>query len=136
MITNEPNKMEDRKIDRKKIQRWYSAPRVSTYVGGESRVDDSFGNDTDVNKIVERFARTGSLPEPETRPIYDDVTALQGDLTDLLAQQKDAMEKLAAIQQEQQDLQAAQREQDKKDLEDFKKWKATQSTDQPEPSGD
>ena len=120
-----------------KIQRWFNAPRVQTPVAKESMTDTSFGNDTDINKIVERFARTGSLPEgPSIAPVYQDVTAMQGDLTDLIAQQKDAMEKLAAIQKEQADLEAAQREQDRKDLEQFREWKASQANDQPEPSGD
>ena len=58
--------------------------RVYSIQGGESDVDQSFALVTDINEIVKRYARTGELP-PATRPgRFEDVTGLQGDLTDRL----------------------------------------------------
>ena len=60
----------------------------------DSVTDTSFGNDTDVNNIVERFARTGSLPQPVVPANYADVTGLQGDFTELIEKGKEAMAEL------------------------------------------
>lgn len=64
------------------------------FEGYESVTDTSHGNDTDVNNIVARFSRTGHLPKPETAPQYADVSGLQGDLTDLINQSREAIESL------------------------------------------
>lgn len=58
--------------------------RYVTHIYGESKVDASQGNDTDINQVVERFTRTGVLPEPTRPPQYIDCTDLQGDLTEML----------------------------------------------------
>lgn len=57
--------------------------RVVTTIYGDSKVDASQGNDTDINKVVERFTRTGELPPPRPGQ-YLDCTELQGDLTEML----------------------------------------------------
>ena len=41
-------------------------------------------NETDINAIVSRYARTGILPPNDKQPIYADVSGLQGDLTERL----------------------------------------------------
>lgn len=71
--------------------------RYITIIPGESKVDASQGNDTDINKVVERFTRTGVLPEPTRPPQYIDCTDLQGDLTEML-------EKARHVQQVAQDF--------------------------------
>lgn len=55
---------------------------LAFYTVGESKTRQSEKASSDVNAIVERFARTGVLPPNTKQPIYDDVTGLQGDLTD------------------------------------------------------
>lgn len=61
----------------------YSRTRYITHIPGDSKVDASQGNDTDINKVVERFTRTGELP-PQNPGQYIDCTDLQGDLTEML----------------------------------------------------
>lgn len=58
-----------------------------------SRTVESPGNDTDVNNIVERFKRTGSLPIADTQPQYADVTGLQGDFTELINKSRETTRK-------------------------------------------
>lgn len=78
------------------------------------QTDQSQGNDTNVNNIVERFARTGVLPAPNQGAAqYGDVTALQGDLTEIIAngeKAKTAMTKLQNEQREQKELQQQERD--------------------------
>lgn len=116
---------------------WFERQRVAAPNFGESMTDDSFGNDTDINKIVERFARTGYLPEaPSVKPIYDDVTNVQEDLTALLAKTSDARKELENIQKQ---AQAAKIEQAKKDAEDLERYRAkeaAQASVQPGAEGD
>lgn len=118
--------------------RWYNRRRVVTPVG-ESVTDTSFGNDTDVNNIVARFKRTGEMPEPTQEPCYQDVTGLQGDLTELLAKAEEVREHLEALQQHEAAEKAAKEAQDRADLEQFRKQQALTS-DQPasasEPTGE
>ena len=74
----------------------YARSRVVTPVPGESQTDSSFGNDTDVNNIVERFARTGQFPGAVNplEPQYGDVTGLQQPLTELIERGRQAAEEL------------------------------------------
>ena len=79
----------------------------------ESETDRSAGNDTDVNRIVERFSRTGVMPEGQNGPgQFVDVTSLQGDLAEMISKGKTAMDQLKEHQQKQADLH--QEELDKK----------------------
>lgn len=59
--------------------------RFPTLSVGVSMTHQSHASSCDVNKIVERYARTGDLPPPSTQPVFADVTSLQGDLTELYA---------------------------------------------------
>lgn len=67
--------------------------RYITVIEGESATDTSMGNDTDINNIVARFDRTGILPSATTQPIYADVTALQGELTELINEARDVQQR-------------------------------------------
>lgn len=58
--------------------------RTVTIIEGDSRTETSHAEATDINFIVNRFARTGQLPPPRREPFYGDVTGLQGDLTERL----------------------------------------------------
>ena len=67
-----------------------------------SVTDTSFGNETDVNNIVARFARTGEIPKPpgSDQCQYADVTGLQKDLTTLIAESNAALDQLKKEQQQ------------------------------------
>jgi len=73
----------------------------------QKQTDDSQGNDTDINNIVARFARTGVMPEPQTPGEYADVTALQGDLTEIIEKGKQAQAELAEAKRKHEADQAA-----------------------------
>lgn len=66
--------------------------------GNEKQTDDSFGNDTDVNHIVARFKRTGIMPPPSIDAQYADVTALQADLTEIIARGESAKQELKELE--------------------------------------
>lgn len=71
-----------------------NGPRVKESINNPypSNTSDAAGNDTDVNVIMARFERTGILPDATTPPVYDDVTSLQGDLTEIHIRTMEAME--------------------------------------------
>lgn len=69
-------------------------------VDPESKTDRSQGNETDVNKIIARFARTGALPPPTREPQYADVTGLQKELTVLIEEGKEALGRVKDAQEE------------------------------------
>lgn len=58
--------------------------RVQSVQGGESMTDETWQEATDVNRIIAQYHRTGKLPEPRCKPVYGDVSQLQGDLTERL----------------------------------------------------
>jgi len=65
----------------------------------ESVTDTSFGNDTDVNHIVARFHRDGTMPTPtQDQCQYADVTGLQKDLTTLIQESNEALDKVKEAQ--------------------------------------
>lgn len=72
---------------------------ISEFIG-ESRVQAGNGNDTDINRIMERFTRTGILPGETRQGQYADVTALQGDPQDILNAGKLAEVTLEELQAE------------------------------------
>jgi len=97
-------------------------------------VDDSFGNDTDVNRIIERFKRDGdidALNVNKENAQYGDVTALQGDLTDIIAKGEAAKIAHEKHQQEQINQNKLQAEQNAKDLAEYrqKEQNALQNND-------
>ena len=70
----------------------------------DSWTDRSFGNDTDVNKIVARFARTGTLPEGQGNGQYADVTRLQRDTAQMILESRAALEELKEWQKKDAEL--------------------------------
>lgn len=63
---------------------WERHRSITDLEGQELKTDQSLGNDTDINNIVARFKRDGYMPPPVNAPVYDDVTNLQEDLTQLI----------------------------------------------------
>lgn len=91
---------------------WERERKITDLEGQQSKVDRSHGNDTDVNKIVARFSRTGVLPGNPEAAQYADVTNLQEDLTDLMERVKTATAELNAAKAEQAAREAEQKAQD------------------------
>lgn len=71
---------------------------ITDLTGQKSKTDRSSGNDTDINNIVARFQRTGVMPPPTGEPHYGDVSALQGELTDLIARGEAARQELQELE--------------------------------------
>lgn len=81
-----------------KCRRPWERVRVTVDLTGQvSKTDTSLGNDTNVNNIVARFARTGVLPTTNAVPQYADVTGLQVDLTEALERGKKARSELERL---------------------------------------
>lgn len=59
--------------------------RFVTECPGESMTEQSHSDACDINVIVARHARFGSIPPPEYPPQYADVTALQAPLSERIA---------------------------------------------------
>lgn len=49
--------------------------QVQTKIEGESMTQQSHRDSVDVNKIIERYDRTGQLPPMASNPVYGDVSA-------------------------------------------------------------
>lgn len=60
---------------------------------GESMTQQQHKDQTDVNAIVERFERTGSLPPNMGQGQFADVSELQGDLSDLINRSRDIQQR-------------------------------------------
>lgn len=88
--------------DRKSYMRLATKPTHPS-AGTTSRTQDSHADQTNVNDIVARFARTGEMPVGKGTPQYGDVTSLQGDLTEQINQ---ANEDIAALNAYKTDLEA------------------------------
>jgi len=82
----------------------------------ESMTDTSFGNECDINQVIARCQRTGTIPEPTQTPQYADVTGLQKDLTQSIEDSKNAMAVLEAAQRQEHKEQKAR---DKERLEKY-----------------
>lgn len=74
--------------------------------GAESVVDRSFGNDTDVNKIVARFTRDPDGMPEQGEQQYGDVTGIQGDLDKLIDRSRAAAAEYAQAEKELESRQA------------------------------
>lgn len=81
------------------IRNAYQTVRSITTILGESKVQATKGNDTDVNRIMERFTRTGVLPQPTKEAQYADVSEY-GDLQTILTRGKEAEQRLGELQAE------------------------------------
>lgn len=70
--------------------------RITHPVEGVSLTHQSFAEKCDVNNIIKNFEQTGVLPPDLGDGVYDDVTGLQGDLTSLINQSTQTMDKANA----------------------------------------
>jgi len=98
------------------VRRPWERHRTITLVEGESKTDTSFGNETNINKIIARFSRTGIIPTDQGRePQYADVTHLQKDLTEVISEGRAAEQRVLeanrALQNAKQEKQKAEKEQ-------------------------
>lgn len=83
------------------IRRQWERVRTVTPTSSESRTSKSLGDDTNVNKIVARFSRTGIMPQPTRPAVYADVTHLQQlDLTQLIENAREAKTNLEQLNEE------------------------------------
>lgn len=84
------------------IRKPYTRTRsVLSFEGVDSVTDGSFGNDTDVNKIIARCRRTGEAL-PDVGPgQFTDCTNLQKDLAVLINEAKQTLDEYAANQAKQ-----------------------------------
>jgi len=83
------------------IRKPYERQRQPLITFGETRVDTSFGNDTDVNRIIAKCTRTGEpLPNNGNTGEYCDVTGLQKDLTELVNESREALQKAEEMQKQ------------------------------------
>ena len=105
------------------VRKPYERERVITTVEGESATDTQYGNDTDVNKIVARFSRTGQWPDDAgvTQGEFCDVTDLQGDLTAILERGKDALAEIEKLKAKQSEDNKAQAEENRKLADEYRK---------------
>lgn len=76
-----------------RLRRPFSRERLQFVNVGKSRTQQSFKDECDVNRIIDRFSRTGALPLAGRTPFYDDVTALQVDLTEAWCASVDVLDK-------------------------------------------
>lgn len=100
---------------------------VITVIEGESAVHADQGNDTDINRIVERFRRTGEMPPGNGKGVYMDVSPLQQDLTEIMQKGQQAREQLIQMQAEQEAKAQTQKQQTETENEPEKQ-------DDPEPA--
>lgn len=103
--------------------RWNDRRRTVTPVG-ESVTDTSFGNDTDINKIVEKFHRTGEMLPIDENQVYQDVTNLQGDLAEMLTKTAEVRAQLETAKHERDEL---AKQQAVKDAEELARLRALQA---------
>lgn len=111
---------------------WHRGGSPANLEGQKLKVDQSQGNDTDVNRIVARFARTGQLPQNDKTPFYGDVTSLQEDLTTTLEKGEIAAEEIAANQKRLDQELADVKKSEKAELEQLRAEKAATLERQPE----
>lgn len=83
-----------------RVRRPYERERVVTVFEGESMTSQDARDLTDINVIVEQYARTGVLPPAKKPPVFADVTLLQGDLTERIMFAQEVGGKAAAAQEE------------------------------------
>jgi len=121
------------------IRKPLSRVRQVTEIPGESRTDTQFGNETDVNKIVARFRRTGELPNSNVAGTgeYCDVTNLQGDLTEIIEKGREALEEINAIKANQAKLSKEQEAENAKLADEYRQLRKQQEAAlAPEPDAD
>ena len=53
-----------------------------------TKTDQGHKANCDINNLVNRYQREGQIPPPDRKPQYADVTAMQGDLTEVIDRSK------------------------------------------------
>lgn len=74
---------------------WFRA-RLVFHCYGESRTQQHHKDLTDINNIVNRYARTGEMPPAKSEPSYADVSELQGDLGERIVKSRETIDKAEA----------------------------------------
>lgn len=74
------------------MRQWWERESYPTINNEPSATDTSHGNETDINRIMERFDRDGILPPMQGEPVYMDVTDLQGDLTEMYNEAQETLQ--------------------------------------------
>ena len=74
--------------------------RVTAKHDGESKTDQSQGNETNINNIVARFTRTGIMPGDGREGQFADVTGLQRDLATLITESRATLDELELMDSE------------------------------------
>ena len=108
----------------------YTRVRQVAGIPSDSKTVKDAGNDTDVNNIVARFARTGELPPATREPQYGDVTAMQGDLTEIIAKGQAAQKALDDLQLAKTVENAKIAEENAKKLKEYEELRAKQQQNQ------
>lgn len=73
------------------VRTWDSRYRFVTHLVGQSMTQQSHAISCDINRIIERYDRTGSLPVSDKKPSYGDFTSFQGDLTERITRSEQAI---------------------------------------------
>lgn len=114
----------DGKLPHRTLRSWESE-RHETYVEGDSRTVQSHKDQTDINNIVARYDRTGTLPEGRMQPQYGDVSELNKPLDQAIQESRDnldsagqALEKVQAQAKKEKQIQA------EKDAEELAAYRA------------
>lgn len=71
--------------------------RTPYYHVGESMTEQSHAEDCDVNSIIKRYSRSGSLPPPGSPPIFEDVSELNRPYSELLRESEATVEAFEAF---------------------------------------
>lgn len=91
-----------------------------TEIVGDSMTHQSHAESCDINRIVAAYTRSGEELIPDPNAVYDDVTGLQGDFTEMVNEswrnQKMFMDRVAAEKAEKEAQADAQRKKDAEDL--------------------
>lgn len=82
------------------VRKPYERVRLRSEGGGELITDQNPAQDTDVNKIVAKFMRTGTLPPSQKKGVYADVSGLQGDLTEQIIKTQETLKILEEKQKQ------------------------------------
>lgn len=100
------------------IRKPFERVRVQTMGGGECLVDQSNLLATDVNQIVKTYHRTGVMPEGRTDGVFEDVSLLQGDLTERAAWARDKIDQYNSDYQAYQDQKELERKEEARKVEE------------------
>lgn len=84
--------MKNSKSPERVVRAPYERHAVHPVLEGESMTHQSHASACDINNIIRRFDNTGVLPPSNREPQYGDVTALQGDPTELILKGRETLQ--------------------------------------------